>query len=99
MQTATIIMPRRKGPAHTFIEQSLLNRFGGYSEYRGRGAWRDVDGLVYTEPHIRYEVAFDETSHAWEVIKAVAINAGQAQGEKAVYVQLGTFAQILETGV
>lgn len=105
MQTAAIIMPlagtvsKGKGVAHTYIEEALLGRFGGYSEYEGKGAWKGADGFVYREPHIRYEVAFElDGGASWEIIKAIALNAGQVQHEKAVYIQLGQFAEILETG-
>jgi len=30
---------------------------GGYSQYQGRGVWRDAGGRVYREPHARLDVS------------------------------------------
>lgn len=67
MKTATFNIPLRdrnyheRPPFHLkFIEDKLLDIFGGYSSGSGKGAWRDAEGHLFEDDIKVYEVVFPD---------------------------------------
>ena len=61
MREGLIILPRTVPEQyHGALAVKLVDAFGGYTAVEARGAWRDpVDGKIYDEPVVQYNVAYD----------------------------------------
>ena len=59
MQTLTLIVPVETDAQRSAagrLKSTVLKLAGGYSEYAGRGVWRDDSGAPIAEEHLRIEV-------------------------------------------
>lgn len=67
---------------HNKVRSDLMGQFGGYSEYAGKGNWRDPKtGKEYPEDHILYCVMAHENDC---LFSGVAIRAAEALSQKSL---------------
>ena len=58
----TVIVPRPNLSAslQQQFESKLVEAFGGFSAYNGTGGWKDNNGDLHFETHVRYEIQAEE---------------------------------------
>lgn len=88
MREAKIILPLADVPVrvHGRLRLSLTSAFGGVTETEGTGAWRDAMGKVQIEPVRVYTVAMEPTVANDIHLDEIALTAGKAAKQAAVYV-------------
>lgn len=105
LRVASFVMPRpmnRDLIPHAEIRRNLVATFGGYTSSNVSGAWRDDAGNLMMDYSTRYEVAYDcrtmmDRESNFEKLSLIAVQAGQALGQQAVYlVRHDGIALILE---
>lgn len=73
-------LPRQKR-ALSVLRSDLLRAAGGFSEYRGRGAWQDPSGKVFREGHAR----FDLLARASDRVIGAFRKYGRRAGERVLF--------------
>ena len=72
---------------HEALQDKLLDKFGGYSERKIVGAWRDPNsGRTYRDHNAVYDVAMEDTLSARGDLRRIAREAGRAAEQLAVMV-------------
>lgn len=87
LKEARIVMPIVIGSsAHGSMQDALLQAFGGFTSYQGQGQWLDGGETEYDDV-IVYDVAAENNVDAMSKLRSIAMTAGQALGQKAVYIR------------
>ena len=71
---------------HEAMAARLIETYGGYTSYVGRGGWLD-DGAPNTEHVVIYDIAIDSTQNHWAKLRQIALDTGRALRQKAVYIR------------
>lgn len=89
MREAVIILPRANASATATLRARLLAAFGGYTEHKARGAWRDPDtGKIHFDNSSVFAVAVDDENGGHMLnIRDMAMEAGKLAGQISVYVK------------
>ena len=67
-----------------YVRHELLQAFGGYTEFRGCGAWKDGHGEIISEPVIVFDVAY--RTGRKNLIK-IAEHVKETLQQEAIYVR------------
>lgn len=94
MREARIVMPiagngvdaRAADTAHDELRSQLCDAFGGFTQTYGVGGWVD-DWKTVTEPVAVYDVAMVNIDRNRIKLGNIALAAGEALGQKAVYIR------------
>lgn len=78
-----IVIPTKVNPeAHHLVKRALSD----YSAYDGSGYWKDSNGKVYAERHVRYEGTFAyKRTVPYSKAHDLAMKVLKASGEQAIY--------------
>ena len=89
MREAVIILPRVNAFATKYMRHTLLDTFGGYTEHKATGAWRDpADGRVYKDHNGVFTVGVDDvTGEHMPALRNIAMQAGEMAGQISVYLK------------
>ena len=90
MPKATIIIPTTTNESEYVIEaarQHLADVFGGFSEYEGKGAWKNSDGDVVEENIVRFEAAHSRMMELRVESYIIAHNVKHFCDQEEVYVE------------
>lgn len=90
MREASFILPKGEDltAAHEAARGELLRHFGGYSYTDVFGEWRDDQGATVYDKSYEYRVAADWTDEKRNVFAGLALRAGMAARQDAVYVKM-----------
>lgn len=91
LREARIVMPYNSGivssGAHTAMATAFCEAFGGYTCTDGVGGW--MNGVVRVDDVVKvYDVAIEADRDAsWDKLFQIAMTAGRALGQEAVYIR------------
>lgn len=77
-----------------FIEQKLLQAFGGLSVHPCTGAWINEEGKTFIESMFRYIVAMEATSYNIALFEKIATCACIIMQQEAIYYKIGKVVHI-----
>lgn len=94
MREARIILPLRDNAghgvplAHDELQMHLCEQFGGYTAQNVRGAWLSPHNAVMQDASVAYDVACEPTPANDAALATLAVAAGRAAHQQAVYLRL-----------
>lgn len=75
----------RTNEVRRWLEDELLDTFGGWTRIIGRGSWRNAKGLEVGDIIYVYDVAMDP--HDFPKLKSIAVGLARLAEQEAVYVR------------
>ncbi len=85
---ARIIIPTTATAAAAELEQTAVERFGGFTVSYGTGAWKTPDGETETETVAIYDIATEDTPWAVWALWEIARRAAETGNQFCVYLRL-----------
>lgn len=88
MREATIILPvsPNLNIHHAWLENELVDAFGGFTCVNSIGAWRDANtGRLFHEPGRTYAIAMEDCTDNRAKLDAIASDLRARTGELAIY--------------
>ena len=87
MREARLIIPMACESSRADLERWLVEYFGGFTTYSGRGGWRAPDGTVQTERIRIYDIASawgpDDLAELRDIISVIGLQCAQ----QSIYVR------------
>lgn len=91
LRVASFVMPYYGHDGeHENVRQQLVATFGGYTSWEVYGRWASSSGDLINDTSVKYEVAYNcrtmmDRECNFEKLSLIAVQAGQALGQQAVY--------------
>lgn len=72
--------------AEMWLEETLINRYGGFTKSKAYGAWKSPNGTRFTEEVTVYAVAMDDIIHVAKIFLGIAHELCEIAEQEAIYV-------------